>query len=271
MRPEPILRIAPRLDSPPAHMSVSQVTTWLACPRKYRFRYLDKREPESKSGGLAFGSAVHSALAWWQEERIQGRVPDLDRALRIFRADWTAQVADPLLDLEDRIPDELQELGEALVRLFVERFAQEPPPQAVEARFEVALADPVDGDPLPVPLVGYFDAVSPGLAWEIKTASRKTAVSEYGLQLAAYSYAVRMTTGKRPHLRVVQLVKTKVPKIEVEELTLSDREEAWFVEVAVEVFDAITRGAFPPSPSWQCARCEYRGACREGFAARRAA
>lgn len=35
----------------------------------------------------------------------------------------------------------------------------------------------------------------------------------------------------RPRLRVVQLVKTKVPKIEVEELTVAEREEAWFVEV----------------------------------------
>lgn len=144
----------------------------------------------------------------------------------------------------------------------LERFGNEPPPEAVEARFEVPLRDPATGDPLPVPLVGFLDALGDGLAWEVKTASRKTAVSEYGLQLAAYSYAVRETIGVRPRLRVVQLVKTKVPKIEVEELTIGDREEAWFVEVAVEVFDAIARGAFPPSPSWMCPRCEYRQACR---------
>jgi len=33
----------------------------------------------------------------------------------------------------------------------------------------------------------------------------------------------------------MQLVKTKVPKIEVEETMLSDREEAWFQEVVGEV------------------------------------
>lgn len=74
-----------------------------------------------------------------------------------------------------------------------------------------------------------------------------------------------------PRLRVVQLVKTKVPKIEVEELWIGDREEAWFVEVAVEVFDAISLGAFPPNPSWMCPRCEYRGACRGAEAMKAAA
>lgn len=248
--------------APPPYLSVSQVTTWLACPRKYRFRYIDRREPESRSGNLAFGSAVHSAIEWWQSERMAGREPGADRAARLFRADWAAQTADPLLDLEDRAPGEMQEIGEALVRLFVERFAAEPPPDAVELRFDVTLHDPATGRPLPVPLIGYLDAYQPGLVWELKTAARKAAVSDHALQLAAYSLAAREATGRRPVLRVVQLVKTKVPKVEVEELTLTRRDEAWFAEVAAEVFEAITMGVFPPIPSWMCPRCEYRGACR---------
>lgn len=246
----------------PDHLSVSQVTAYLTCPRKYRFRYLDKREPEVKSANLGFGSAVHSAIEWWQGERIAGRVPDADRALRMFRADWNAQLADPLLDLEDKAPEEFIALGESLLRLFMERFAAEPPPLAVEQRFEVGLVDVNTGGQLPVPLVGYFDGLADGLVWELKTAARKTVVSEYGLQLAAYSYAVRETTGVRPVVRVVELIKTKVPKIEVEEIRVSDRDEAWFVEVAGEVWSAVQAGAFPPNPGWMCARCEHRKACR---------
>ena len=250
--------------SPPDHLSVSQVTTYLGCPRKYRFRYLDKREPEARSANLAFGSAVHSAIEWWQNERIAGREPDRDRALRIFRADWTAQLADPLLDLEEKTPEEYATLGEALVQLFMDRFASEAPPAAVEQRFEVSLHDVTTGGQLPVPLVGYFDALGEALVWELKTAARKTAVSEYALQLAAYSYAVREATGANPVVRVVELIKTKVPKIEVEEVRIADREVAWFVEVAGEVWAAISAGAFPPNPSWMCQRCEHRRACRGG-------
>lgn len=246
----------------PPYLSVSQVTTYLGCPRKYRFRYVEKREPETRSADLGFGSAVHSAIEWWFTERIAGRNPTEDAVLRIFRADWTSQLADPLLDCEGEKPEDFQVLGESLVRLFLERFGNEPPPAQAEARFEVPLRDPGTGETLPVPLVGYIDFAQEGLVGELKTAAKKTVASNWSLQLAAYSYAVRETTGRRPRLKVVVLVKTKTPAITVEELTLTDREEAWFVEVSVETFDAIQRGAFFPNPGWMCGRCEYRRACR---------
>lgn len=245
----------------PDYLSVSQVTTYLGCPRKYRFRYIDGREAERRSADLAFGAAVHSAIEWWQRERIEGRAPPEEEVLLIFRADWTAQNASGDLDFDGDDPSEMRALGEAILSLFVERFANELP-VSVEERFEVPLRDRRTGDHLPLPLVGFLDFTGEGLVGEIKTTARKSAASQWLLQLSAYSYAVREVTGVRPRLRVVQLVKTKVPKIEVEELTLSDRDEAWFVEIAGEVLDSITRGAFFPNPSWMCPRCEYRRACR---------
>ena len=246
----------------PEIFSVSQVTTYLSCPRKYRFRYLDRREPEHRSADLALGSAVHSAIEWYQVERIAGVEPELSSVLRIFRCDWHSQGA--LGDLtfdEDEKPEDLNQLGRELVRLFVERFRDEPPPSAVEERFEVFVRHPKTGALLPVPLVGYFDLVGPGYVGEMKTTARRSPVSAWSLQLSAYSHAQRRLTGERPTMRVIQLVKTKVPKVEVEELVVSEQEENWFVEVAVEVYAAITAGAFPPSPSWMCGRCEYRRAC----------
>ena len=44
----------------PDRISVSQVTSYLLCPRKYRFRYIDKLEPEHRSANMAYGSAVHT-------------------------------------------------------------------------------------------------------------------------------------------------------------------------------------------------------------------
>jgi MoaA/NifB/PqqE/SkfB family radical SAM enzyme len=61
---------------------------------------------------------------------------------------------------------------------------------------------------------------------------------------------------------VVELIKTKVPKLEVFDVEISDEEEAWFCEICTEVFAAILGGAFFPFPSWACGSCEYRGACR---------
>lgn len=247
-------------DLPP-YLSVTQVTTYLGCPRKYKFRYVEHREPEKRSGELAFGSAVHSAIEWWAVSRMAGKPCSLDAVLRIFRVDWHAQIAAGDYDLDDKTPEEYATLGEALVRLFYERFKDEVPIES-ESRFEVALREPETGEPLPVNLVGFFDLAWDGLLGEIKTTAKKASADTWGLQLAAYSYAWRERTGVRPRLRVVELIKTKTPKLEIEELTLTDRDEAWFVEVAVEAYRSILAGAFHPNPGWMCGRCEYWRACR---------
>lgn len=247
------------------HFSVTQLTTYLSCSRKYKFRYIERREPEYRSADLALGSAVHSAIEWWQTERIAGRSPVEADALRVFRADWCAQGAAGDLCFDGKDPEEMKILGEALVRLFVERFTPEPPPQAVEQRFEIDLPFVwVDGGIThPMVLVGYFDFALEGVVGEIKTTGRKAPPTDWILQLSAYSFASRTLSGVRPRMRVVELVKTKTPKVEVEEVTLTQRDEDWFLEVAREALASIQAGAFHPVPdTWACSRCEYRKACR---------
>lgn len=245
----------------PDHISVSQIRCFLDCPRKFRFRYVDHAPPERRSVHLAFGIAVHATIAFWLEERRDGRDGGLDRALRTFRADWASELSDPLVDLEGKDSAALGALGASLVSLFVQRFAEEPVVQ-IEERVEATLVDTATGGTVPVPLVGYLDFAGDGWIAEVKTVSRKTSPFEWSLQLAAYSYAVRERTGVRPRVRVIELVKTGEPRILVEELTLGDRDEAWFVEVASEVHAAANNNAFFPSPSFRCTTCEYRRRCR---------
>ncbi len=210
---------------------------------------------------MAFGTAVHSALAWWFEERIAGRVPELDEALRIFRADWSSEIAGGGLELDGKSPDELSELGEQLVRLFVGELG-DLVPKAAELRVEVPLIDPRTGEELPLPLLGFLDFLLDGVVGEIKTTARKNKPTTWLFQLAAYAYAHRVETGELPKAKVVQLVKTKTPKLEVADVEITEADVAWFLEVTAEVYEAIVAGAFFPNPGWACPRCEYRGACR---------
>lgn len=246
----------------PEHLSVSQITTWLGCPRKYRFRYVERRPAERRSVHLAFGIAVHSAIEWWFRERMDGRKPAQEDAQRIFRADWTAQTTDELLDYEGKEPAALRSMGEGLLGLFTSRFETDALPHGVEQRFEVQLRHPFGGYELPLPLVGFLDYTKDGLLGELKTCARKCGPSQWSLQLSAYSYAFQELYGRRPRIQLVELIKTKQPKIEVLDISMAIRDEAWFVEVAAEVYQAIRAGTFPPIPSWMCTRCEYRRACR---------
>ena len=245
----------------PDIFSVSQLNQYLACPRKYRYRYLDHLEPESKSASMAFGSAIHGAIEWYWRERIAGKTPAIEDLHRMFGVEWAAQLAGGDLAFDEKKPEEMRGTGQHLLNLFVDRFAGEVPSD-VEARFEVALYDPRTGVVHPMPLVGYLDFVSPGVVGELKTAAKRTDPSSWSLQLCAYSFAMREKTGVGHRLKVVELITTKVPKIEVHEVVKSQADEAWFLEVAVEALSAIARGAFHPSPGWMCPRCEYRKACR---------
>lgn len=184
-----------------------------------------------------------------------------EAVLRIFRADWNSELASGQIDLDGEDPAALVQLGEALVRLFMERFT-EPLPATVEERFELPLLDSRTGEELSVRLVGYTDFTLPGTVGELKTTTRKTDPSQWSLQLAAYAWAYESLKGVRPSVRVIELVKTKVPKIEVHDLVVDAASIAWFLEVACEALAGIEAGAFFPNPSWICASCEYRKACR---------
>lgn len=237
-------------------------TTFLGCGRKYLYRYVERQVPERRSAELALGSAVHSAIEWWMGERLEGRDPTDEAVARTFRADWQAQIATDAYDFEDTSPDEYKTQGEQLVALFVARFHTEPPMRS-EERFEVFLTDPRSGEALPVPLVGIFDLVGDGEIGEIKTAAKKNGLDTYALQLAAYQYAHRQLTGAPARVRVIQLVKTKTPRIEVEDAEVRAEDEDWFAEVAVAAYASISSGmAFHPNPSWMCGRCEFWRLCR---------
>ncbi len=240
----------------PEVLSVSQINTFLLCPRLYRYRYIERREPERKSVNLAFGTAVHSTIGWWQEQRMSGANPTDEALSAVYRADWACEKDVDGFDAEGKDIEALGALGRDLVGLFVEHFEDDIPDE-VEKRLEVEL--PVNGG---VPFVGYLDFVADGVVGEIKTTARKSSPSNWSNQLSAYSYMYLENFGVMPKVQLVQLVKTKKPQLLVEELTVPFDEVAWFLEVAGEVDAAVDAGTFFPSPSWACKNCSYREACR---------
>ena len=78
----------------PEAISVSQINLYLTCSLKYRFQYIDRLPRLVQSASLVFGSAMHKALEWLHKERRNGRTPPLDEVLRVFEADWHAQLLD---------------------------------------------------------------------------------------------------------------------------------------------------------------------------------
>ena len=74
-------------------ISWSQLSTLRQCPLKYRFRYLEKLEPEFIASSLLVGSSVHSAIEFHHRKQMEsGQAATLDEMLEAFWIEWKDRV-----------------------------------------------------------------------------------------------------------------------------------------------------------------------------------
>ncbi|MGD9676068.1 MAG: RecB family exonuclease [Candidatus Bipolaricaulia bacterium] len=255
------------MEPPPSServTSLSQVNTYLGCPLKYRFQYVDKIPRPWRAAAMAFGTSVHAAVEWLHRERIAGRTPDLTNILQVFDADWYAQNVEPLVFPERESRDSLAEKGRAMLQLYAES-VNGVMPVAVEQPFELDLADPETGELLEVRLRGIIDLVEEGETLvDLKTAGRTLEQGglERHLQLSTYALAFFLLHSSIPRLRLDILLKTAKPRLERHETSRTVEDLGWTARLIHQVALAIQTEHFYPNPSWRCSECEYFAHCQ---------
>jgi putative RecB family exonuclease len=247
------------------HLSASQINLYLLCSLKYRFQYVDELPRPFRSSALAFGSAVHAALAWYHKYAVNGNEVPLEKLYKIFEADWYAQRLDTEILYNARETEtSLHSLGRELLRLYLANPAGQP--EDAEAHFVVPLAHPANGEQLPVNLEGFFDLLTAdeGIT-EFKTSGQTMNArdADNHLQLTAYSYAYE-SLFQRPaaNLRIVDLVKARKPKMVVLETVRTKADHKRFFQLAKAVFSGICNRVFFPRTGYWCHDCEYARHCR---------
>ncbi len=250
-------------DLPPT-TSASQMVTYAMCPRLYRYRYVDHVEPEFRSLALALGSATHSAIGWWFEERLDGRRPTVEEAEHIFSADLVAEVTGARIRWKDETPEGLEQKGLTLVRAYLESHG-DMSVVGVEQRFEVDILHPETGEVLPRPLVGYFDLVVDrgDSVVEVKTSSKAwhPGSLDRHLQIGSYVTAANALHGGPAEILVHVIVKTKKPRVEEYRVSRGEFENGWFYGAAKAIEEAIRAHHFPPAPGPTCPECEFGRTC----------
>jgi RecB family exonuclease len=105
----------------------SRLLTWLDCPRRYRFTYVDRPAPARGPAWAhnSVGAAVHLALARWWELRLPARTPAAARAL-VAQA-WSP---DGFADAEQA--DRWREHAGAMVERYVAGVDPEAEPRGIE-------------------------------------------------------------------------------------------------------------------------------------------
>jgi RecB family exonuclease len=76
------------------YVSFTQLDQYLRCPLRYRFVYIDHREPDFVPASRAFGSGIHAAAGHFFRGIAQGQPPELDAIQAHFEALWN-YVGDP--------------------------------------------------------------------------------------------------------------------------------------------------------------------------------
>ena len=258
------------------YTSVSQVKTWLKCPRQFELKYVRGVEPAFVPVNLAFGSAIHEALAaYYGEIKASGGPLRRDLLLDVFRSAWerAREGAVPLqVEEEGEEVSQVVDKGVSLLHAFYDHAGRSPPlrVEAVEMPFTVPLRDPDTKELQEEALTGFIDLlVNNGgrrTVYEHKTSSRRYGEDQlrFDLQVSAYKLAAREAGLGEVALRFQVLVKTKVPAVQVADVTRDAQDEDDFVRTAIGVLRAIDAGISYPIRGWACRSCPYRRACGGG-------
>ncbi len=146
------------------HVSISQLKTFLQCPRKYRFHYIDRVEPEFRPIALAFGTAWHETIAAHLLPPVRDQYLSRVELQAHFRDSLTEQVNEdgpPVLFEDEEDLGKCIDLGLRMLDTFILRVPRPEQVLEVERAFVLELAHPVTGEIAPVPLIGAMCGFRP--------------------------------------------------------------------------------------------------------------
>jgi len=241
-------------------LSITKISTYQDCPRKYWYTY-NMRILTPKGEGFYFGSAIHEGL----EAYYSGKDP-------------MQGVKNALFGEKRNISEEAKE-GIDLAKLEKEAkrifsiYPQQAPylkPTFIEHIFKVPLAHPETQEELPVTFVGKMDLITEdGKVVDHKTASVSPGdffEARNTLQANGYSYAYLKMFGKLPSGFVFNTIikgnSRREPRFEpkLKKPTLGD--VCQFFDVCKNVLDALMRDETRNYPNtYHCKWCRFHDIC----------
>jgi len=236
--------------------SYTQISQYLACPRRYRYRYLDGWKEKNTRAAMMFGRAFEQALsAYFRRE---------DPAAAFIKG-WAPHQNYKLEYPNGTTWDRMLQQGIQLL----ERFAQDDrvrirqPKKNLQIKFTQSL--PKGNDFIAyIDAIGYLDGTRRLLEW--KTTSSRYPEEAQGLlmldpQLVCYSWI----TGIREVAQVV-FVRKRLVEIQYFRTTITEDQCEEFGRLVDDTIRRIESAQFLPHsgvrfPQNPCTSCPYVGLC----------
>jgi len=236
--------------------SYTQVANFLACPRRYRFRYLEGWQEKDTRAGLLFGRAFEKALAALFRREDPGAA--------LFR-EWSIYQEHKLEYSRRDSWRTIYDQAIKLLELFVQqdRIEIRRPRRNLQVRVAKALS-PTSQFVGYIDAYGFLDGTRCVIDW--KTTTARYPEEPEGLvtldpQLVAYSWL----TGE-PEVAFVVFVRKKMPEIQYLRTTISESQRREFGELVRDTVAQIEAAQFLPHagirfPQNLCTSCSYLGLC----------
>ena len=249
------------MNLPKGYLSVSQIRTYLKCPRQYEYRYIHGlRSPVTSS--LLIGRSFHKAIETANRVKLEdGEIMAVEDVKDTFSDAWESEKAQvEWEDGEDQ--GQLKDSGLAMTSHYYQEVGQKLRPKLIEQ------GTTVDIDGVPVKVV--IDLVErDGKIRDFKTAKRAPAKDEAdkSIQLSTYAMAYREMTGEREsgaQLDYTVNLKTG-PKITHLETMIDDNRIERTKALIKGVAQAISSGMFyPVEEGFACSFCVFKDICKGG-------
>ncbi len=246
------------------HFSYSQLNTYLTCPLRYRLQYVELIPPAFTASALAFGSAVHEAVAAFHHQHLLGDTLRPDQMLDVYRQAWTSRSGVEIRFCNGDNQESLQEKALQMLTVYQESFDPSVEVLGIEEFFQLEIARTVP------PFQGYIDVIEQGVDGTVTVADLKTAArklsngqADGNLQLTAYAIGAE-ALGFDPDkltLRLDVVTKTKSPELVRYETTRTAQERERFCKLVTNVWHAIERETWFPRQDWHCQQCAWAKPC----------
>jgi len=237
--------------------SYTQVSQYVSCPRRYRYRYLDGWQQKDTRAAMLFGRAFEQAIAALFRHE--------DPAAKLFEQ-WSACKTVELVYSARDTWDSMFQQGVQLIERFVQDGRVEVShPTQQQIQFSRALNSGNNFVAF-VDAIGELDGTPCVLEW--KTASARYPEEPAGIaaldpQLICYSWMTGIDT-------VAQVVFVRKRTVEVQYLraTITDEQRTEFETLVEDTVRGVEAGLFLPHsgirfPQNPCTTCPFVGLCLE--------
>jgi hypothetical protein len=238
--------------------SHTQISNYIGCPRRYRFRYFDGWEELANRASLAFGRVFEQALT----AHFHGKYAT-EWFLQLWGQYREANLQYGIGESWEKLADEGQQL---LEQFLTENRVQIASPEDLQVKYQRRIG-PRDDFVAYLDAVGELDGVRCIIDW--KTSGACYPASPPGLvaldqQLVSYSWATRI-----PEVALVVFVRKKKPEIQYLRATVSEAQRLDYGRSVEAAVAAIRQAHFEPRsgirfPNNNCLSCGYITLLRSG-------